>query len=128
MRFAESCVTGNLPGGGRSVLSRISPAYFNQIFSQDFQLPPGLPPVSPTSPDITNPMSRVFEAFGSNSNLAPFLLADGQMNQIKGALIGLKQPLGYETLGKLVVEGMSGGVGSSDAAAKWMSYVKKVSS
>ncbi len=125
MRFAESCVTGILPGGSVSVYAKIPVTYFNLIFSQDGQLPAGLPRVSPTSPEILNPMARVFEAFGSSSNLGPFFLADNQMNQIKGALIGLGVPIGTKKMTNLIMEGAGG---SAASAAKWMSYIKKVSS
>lgn len=100
-------------------------SYFNIIFTQDNRLPSGLPKVSPTSPDIRNPMKRVFEAFGSNSNLGPLLLADRQMNQIKGALIGLSAPQSLDTL-KLLIFNAAGG--NTADGLKWISYIKKVSS
>ncbi|KAM7212852.1 Glycosyl hydrolase family 71 domain containing protein [Rhypophila decipiens] len=124
MRFLESCVTGNLPGGARSVLTRITPEYFNEIFSRDLQLPAGasMARISPTSPDILNPMERVFEAFGSVTNPHNLLLADRQMNIIKGKLIGFKFPLTLLNFGTLVDQGLAG---DFSARLDWISWIKK---
>ncbi|KAK4157150.1 hypothetical protein C8A00DRAFT_29859, partial [Chaetomidium leptoderma] len=76
---------------------------------------------SPTSPDITNPVFRLFEAFGSNTHMGPLSLADRMMNQIKGKLIGLGDPL---TL--LVFKGLmeDGARGDTMAAMKGLSYIQ----
>lgn len=125
MRFAEKCVSGIVPDGTKSVYATIPESYFNNIFIQDNMLPAGLSRVSPTSPEIRNPMKRVFEAFGSSSNYGPLLLADSQMNRIKGALIGLKEPQSTKTLTNLIYESISG---DTEAGLQWISYIRKVSS
>jgi hypothetical protein len=123
MRFMESCVTGVLPGGKLSRYASISANYFNVQFGLG-RLPAGLPLVSPTSPDLTNPLARVFEAFGSNTNQAPLLLADRIMNQVKGNLIGLlKTPLKERTLSTLIESGMGG---NFEDRIKWLSYMQRV--
>lgn len=116
-------MTGILPGGKLSRYASISANYFNLQFGLG-RLPAGLPLVSPTSPDLSNPLARVFEAFGSNTNQAPLLLADRLMNQVKGNLIGLiKLPLSENTLSALIESGKGG---NNEDRIKWLSYVQRV--
>lgn len=68
-------------------------------------------------------MKRVFEAFGSSSNLAQLTLADRQLNQIKGALMGLGPPLKLAKFENLLFNGAGRNVKD---AMKWKSYIKKV--
>jgi hypothetical protein len=125
MRFLESCVSNVLPGGGTSVYNAIPVTYFNNVFSKDNMLPAGLPLVSSTSPDIRNAMRRIFEAMGSDTNLGPFFLADRQMNQEKGGLIGLSPPLAVSKVRDLIYEAASG---NRESGTKVMSYLQKVCS
>ncbi|KAK3332586.1 hypothetical protein B0T19DRAFT_457475 [Cercophora scortea] len=125
MRFIESCVTGLLPGGGRSVLLKITADYFNTYFTGSWELPANLPLVSPTSPDLRSCVARIFEALGSITNMAPFFLADSETNQIKGSFIGLQEPMKLAKLKRLVVDSLAGGSGAAAAERKWMSYVRK---
>lgn len=116
-------MTGILPGGKLSNYASIAANYFNIQFGFG-RLPAGLPLVSPTSPDITNPLARVFEAFGSNTNQAPLLLADRLMNQVKGSLIGLRRiPLKEDTLSALIQSGIGGNL---EDRLKWLSYAQRV--
>lgn len=122
MWFAEKCVTGVKTDGPLSSYARIPLTYFNNIFSQNGQLPAGLPRVSPTSPDLRNPTKRVFEAFGSSTNLNELLLADGLMNEIKGAFMGPTQPLNRKSQQNLI---FSAATGNAADGIKWISYIQK---
>jgi hypothetical protein len=45
-------------------------------------------------PVITSISQRIFEAFGSTTNWGNFLLVQDQINQMKGNLFGLLDPIG----------------------------------
>lgn len=124
MRFVEYLITGDLPGGGKSVLTRFTILWIFSVLLNELSLPPGLPPVSPTSPEMRQPIARLSEALGSNTNLDPFMLADRQMNQIKGALMGFEFPISLKKMEGLIRTAISR-PGDQVATAKWLDYVRK---
>ncbi|KAK4120706.1 hypothetical protein N657DRAFT_648894 [Parathielavia appendiculata] len=69
-------------------------------------LPPNLQRGSVTSPDVRNPISRMFEPFGSKSDLGSIMLADHRMNFIKGMLIGLNDPMKVKTFEDYIKRGL----------------------
>ena len=77
---------------------------------------------------ITSPVQRVFEAFGSYTNLDPFLLADNTINQIKGAFAGFKPAITIEKLEDLFYKSITGLTTQirEEARKKWMAYIQKV--
>ncbi|KAK4149896.1 glycosyl hydrolase family 71-domain-containing protein [Chaetomidium leptoderma] len=120
-QFAQTCVTGILPGGAISKFATIPAAWFNDVFMKDGMLPAGLPRVSPTSPEIRNAMKLIFEACGSDSNILRLLLADREMNQIKGKLVRFLNPMAPKIFQKALKDGAAG---NREAAMTAISAIK----
>jgi hypothetical protein len=121
MRFVESCVTGILPDGSRSELPKMSLDWINKVFIAGAP-PARIAPVTDTSPVFTFWYQRVYEAFGSSTNLKPFFLAESQMNTIKGQFMGLAVPISSQ-LGVYLNKAV-GGTEIQEAA--FFSWIQKV--
>lgn len=99
-RFIRDAGEGQLKSGNRSTY-RIHPSHILNTFIRENRLPARLPPVTPRSRSIRNPMQRVFEAFGSNSNRHVLIPTKVQLNEAKGNLFALKPPYRMRQIKKL---------------------------
>lgn len=84
---------GSLPDGPRTRARPISDAFWRNVWNNAHGLPAGLPPVSPTSPDLRKPWDRVFECFGSTTNPSHFVLLRDAVNTMKGSIELFKSPM-----------------------------------
>lgn len=70
----------------------LSEAFLKKIIDPEFHMTGALPamPFSTSSIGITQPMQRIFEAVGSNTNTNPLLLVEDKLNLAKGNVFGMK--------------------------------------
>ncbi|KAK4139972.1 uncharacterized protein C8A04DRAFT_32543 [Dichotomopilus funicola] len=125
--FIETCVTGVFPGGRQSSIAKIPATWFSTVFNAEGILSVTLPRVTSSSPEITSPVQRMFEAFGSYTNVDPFLLAEKTMNQIKGAFAGFGPAIAMENLDEVFYDSIGGDTTAirEHARQKWMTYIQK---
>ncbi|MCJ1405653.1 hypothetical protein MMC11_008882 [Xylographa trunciseda] len=89
--FIEAANTGRLPSGALAQTPTIAATFFQTNWLSPV-LPNGLPDVgSGISPNIPN--TRIFEALGSNTNRADFVLAATQINAAKAHLWSFENPV-----------------------------------
>lgn len=86
----------------RSAYAPLDSQYLSNVFLNVNALPAGLRRISPTSPDIRRPVDRVFEALGSNTNRYNMMLVARDINSVKGAIFGRKQPMGTDKWNTMV--------------------------
>lgn len=67
--------------------------YFDNQFLVDETLPEGLPRHPSTSPDLTRPIDRMMEAWGSSNNYLLFTILEGSLNSAKGAIESFISPM-----------------------------------
>jgi hypothetical protein len=68
----------------------------NQLWQNDWvqpSLPFGLPRVAAESPEILEPVQRIFERLGSNTNPSRFTLLQNPVNAVKNSLESFKRPV-----------------------------------
>lgn len=67
--------------------------FWRNIWTNQEGLPANLRRVTPDSPDIRQPVGRLFEAVGSNTNPHHFTLLEGNINAIKGQIETFNSPM-----------------------------------
>lgn len=92
--LGATLLSGRLPGGGRVTgASDLTLSYVRRNFQTETIT--GLPLIGSNTNALRTALTgkqRVEESFGSNTNSAPFLLVDRQINAAKGKLFGLEAP------------------------------------
>ena len=124
-RFIQTANTGRLPSGGLTRTAAIATPFFQNTYLVDNALPAGLPPVTQGGPDLRNPSTRVYEAFGSNTNRADLMLTDRQINGAKGQLFILNSPITTPRFRGLVQRGTGG---DDTATEQFLQELRTVSS
>ena len=67
--------------------------FWRRVWIDAQGLPANLPRVTPGSPDIRQPVGRLFEAMGSNSNPRHLTLLEENVNAIKGRIEIFNAPM-----------------------------------
>jgi len=107
MQFLSSMETNLIPGtnirpyGFGAMVGAAN--WVNTVFTQ-FQLRAGLPRIAPTSMDLRIASHRIFEIFGSQTNLRAFTLLQGVVNGAKGLIIFGKHPRNEEDVMDLITQ------------------------
>ncbi|KAK8081220.1 hypothetical protein PG996_000001 [Apiospora saccharicola] len=86
------------PEGRRTRTPAIRSEFWRNVWNDANALPAGLPPVTPTSPEMRRPADRIYEALGSATNLEPLTFLDGAINRAKGCIEGYKRPMSEKKL------------------------------
>jgi hypothetical protein len=78
---------------GYKTRTRAIPSHFRQNDWVQPSLPSGLPRVAAESPEILEPVQRIFERLGSNTNLSRFTLLQNPVSAVKNSLETFKRPV-----------------------------------
>lgn len=78
---------------GDKTRTRAIPNHFWQNDWVQPSLPSGLPRVAAESPEILEPVQRIFERLGSNTNPSRFTLLQNPVNAVKNSLETFKRPV-----------------------------------
>ena len=123
-RFIQTVNTGVLPSGQRTRNAPIATSFFNGQYFRSNALRSGLPRVSPGSPDLRTASDRFWEALGSNTNRANFVLTDRELNGVKGRLFILRAPIAHGDFRQLVRDAAAG---DDDATEHMIEELRTVS-
>jgi len=91
-RFMGYAGIGHRPGMLPGRIQLTPGSFWTNVYTTAEGLPPNLPRVTSSSPDLRLPAARVMEALGSSTNRSPFMLVDSQINAYKGRMFGLTNP------------------------------------
>lgn len=122
-RFAQTANWGHLPRprprdaeergpDGPPTRNPAIPDRFWQEVWNNRSLPAGLPLVTPTSPDIRVPVTRVYERFGSTTNPNNFLFLRDAVNGVKGRIEIFVAPMAESRFRNFVNIALSGRSGA----------------
>lgn len=81
-----------IPTGRVTSSDRIPNEFWQEVWNNPGALVADFPRVNPSSPDIRQPSQRIFEALGSDTNPAHFILLQDSLNSVKGMLENFKRP------------------------------------
>lgn len=92
--FIEAAVSGRLNSGALAKTAKIPQSFFTDNWNQE-KFPNNVPNVgkSDRNPAPRSPNDRIFEALGSTSNRADFVLCIQGVNSVKALLWSNKNPM-----------------------------------
>lgn len=76
--------------------------FWRNVWTAQDGLPANLRRVTPDSPDIRQPVGRLYEAIGSNTNARHFTLLEENINGIKGRIETYNAPMAQTRLRRYV--------------------------
>ncbi|CZT13600.1 uncharacterized protein RCO7_10835 [Rhynchosporium graminicola] len=107
-RFVRCAERGILPDGSATENSGLGAAFFADQYLAENMLRQGLPLVTPNSAQYRSTYMRVWEAFGSTTNAAQFVLTDKEINGPKGRVMNLGVVTGIPQFEIWVNQGTAG--------------------
>ncbi|XMA20475.1 hypothetical protein WAI453_013266 [Rhynchosporium graminicola] len=107
-RFVRCAERGILHDGSATENSGLGAAFFADQYLAENMLRQGLPLVTPNSAQYRSTYMRVWEAFGSTTNAAQFVLTDKEINGPKGRVMNLGVVTGIPQFEIWVNQGTAG--------------------
>ncbi|KAF2495510.1 hypothetical protein BU16DRAFT_561793 [Lophium mytilinum] len=106
--FVRTANTGQLRSGRPTTTPPIATEFWEGRYFNNAALPNGIPRFVPGGSTSREPAQRVWEAFGTRFNAANFIPTARLINNYKGAVFALNDPMHVDVLRRTTREAMAG--------------------